>query len=55
MGRLASPRKGASLLARVAGLSSGVAEIDEVRWTASDEPLPDDVAPLLRWLVAREA
>lgn len=30
-------------------------EIDEVRWTASDEPLPDDVAPLLRWLVAREA
>ena len=30
------------------------AEIDEVRWTAVDEPLPDDVAPLLRWLVDRE-
>ncbi|WP_433955308.1 GNAT family N-acetyltransferase [Janibacter indicus] len=31
------------------------AEIEEVRWTDPTHPLPDDVAPLLRWLVEREA
>lgn len=30
------------------------AEIEEVRWTDPAQPLPDDVAPLLRWLVERE-
>lgn len=30
------------------------AEIEEVRWTDPTHPLPDDVAPLLRWLVERE-
>lgn len=32
---------------------SPAAEIEEVRWLDSTRPLPDDSAPLLRWLVER--